>query len=308
MPRSSRVLAVVGPTAAGKTTLAMSLAKELDGEIVGADSRQVYRYMDVGTAKPSKEQRSAVPHHLIDLVNPDEEYSLALFLRDARSAIKDILSRSKLPIVAGGTGQYVRGLLEGWNVPQVPPDPALRAELERRARDEGVEALYGELAALAPAAAHGLDRRNPRRVIRALEVHHSSGEGKERSARRKAPDFKATVLGLTLQREALYRRIDERVDSMIAAGWVAEVKTLLGRGYGPELPSLSGLGYREIVGHLAGELPLDEAVQRIKYRTHGFARRQYGWFRLADKAVNWSQGTALGIEAAVQAARQALGR
>ena len=308
MSGSSWVLAVVGPTAAGKTTLAMRLAEELDGEIVSADSRQVFRGMDIGTAKPSKEQRSAVPHHLIDLVDPDEDYSLALFLRHARSAIRDILSRSKLPIVAGGTGQYVRGLLEGWNVPQVPPDPALRAELEQRARDEGADALYKELAALDPAAARRLDHRNPRRIIRALEVHDSSGEEGGLRARRKAPGFQAVVLGLTLERGALYRRIDERVDSMMAAGWVSEVEGLLGRGYDRELPSMSGLGYREIVGHLAGDLPLDEAVQRIKYRTHGFARHQYGWFRLADKTVHWSQGTSLGIEAAADAARQALGR
>ena len=303
-----RVLAVVGPTAAGKTTLAMSLAEELGGEIVSADSRQVYRYMDIGTAKPSEEQRSAVTHHLIDLVDPDEDYSLALFLRHARAAIRDILSRSKLPIVAGGTGQYVRGLLEGWNVPQVPPDPALRAELEQRARDEGVGALYRELAALDPAASRRLDRRNPRRIIRALEVHHSQPKGSPRPGRRKAPDFRPTVLGLTLEREALYRRIDERVDRMISAGWVVEVEGLLGQGYGAKLPSMSGLGYQEIVRHLAGDLALDEAVQRIKHRTHGFARHQYGWFRLADKTVRWSQGTPLGIEAAVHAARQALGR
>lgn len=296
MPKG-KIVAIVGPTAAGKSALAVRLASELSGEVVSADSRQVYRQMDIGTAKPSKAQQAAAPHHLIDIVDSDEEYSLALFLRQARTAIHEIQSRSKLPIVAGGTGQYVLGLLEGWQVPEVQPDPGLRRELEARADGEGAVALHQELARLDPAAARRIDPQNARRVIRALEIHHASPMRPSEPART-PPDFAPVVLGLTLERAALDQRIDERVDRMIEAGWVDEVRGLIDRGYTEDLPSMSGLGYREIGQHLAGELSIQEAAARIKQRTRRFARQQYAWFKPDDERISWFEASPEGLEAA----------
>ena len=305
MTAGKKILAVLGPTAVGKSALALRLAREIGGEIVSADSRQVYRYMDIGTAKPSKEQRAAVPHHLIDVADPDEEYSLALFLRQAGAAIEDIQSRSRLPILVGGSGQYVWALLEGWQVPNVPPDPALRRRLEQKAASEGARALYEELSGLDLAAARRIDPENVRRVVRALEVHHSAPQS-AKEAPRSAPAYEQVVLGLTLERADLYERADRRVDSMIEAGWVEEVRRLLDRGFGPELPSLSSLGYMEVAQHLSGEYSIEEAVVKIKLRTHRFARQQYGWFRLEDQRIRWFQGKPDGVEEAAAYVREAL--
>ncbi len=301
------LLAIVGPTAVGKSTLALRLAGVLGGEIVNADSRQVYRFMDIGTAKPSPQERAVVPHHLVDIITPDQEFSLALFLRLAGEAIQDIASRGKLPVLVGGTGQYVWGLLEGWQVPEVPPDPELRRALEARARAGGAAALYEELARLDPQAASRIDPRNVRRVVRALEVLHASPDRLPSPPRKAAPPYRAVVLGLTLERGELYRRIDQRVDDMVARGWVAEVERLLAMGYSPALPAMSGIGYKELVQHLRGELSLEEAVRRTKHRTHRFVRHQYAWFRLDDPRVRWHQATPAGLAAAEEEARRALG-
>ena len=300
------VLAVVGPTSAGKSALAARLATGLDGEVVGADSRQVYRYMDIGTAKPTSEQRAAVPHHLIDIADPDQPFSLALFLRRARAAIEEIQARGKLPIVAGGTGQYVWGLLEGWQVPEVPPDSELRRKLEERARMEGTEALYMELAGVDPVAAERVDRRNVRRVIRALEVYHSTDGGNVGRPARRETTFHSVIFGLTLPQPMLAERIHGRVDAMIEAGWVGEVQDLLSRGYHIDLPSMSSLGYRELAGHLSGQLSLGEAVDSIKRGTVRFARQQHAWFRTEDPRIRWSQGTGEGMDEVVANATECL--
>ena len=283
----TRLLAIVGPTAVGKSELALRLAGRHGGEIVGADSRQVYRHMDIGTAKPSAEDRLAVPHHLIDMVGPDEDYSLAHFLKQAGDAITAVQEQSSLPILVGGTGQYVWGLLEGWQVPAVPPDPELRSRLEKRARTEGAAALHQELFGLNPAAAGRIDVSNVRRVIRALETMHASPQPEAESPRKIAPPYRTKVVGLTMRRSALYQRVDKRVDEMIAAGWIGEVRSLLDMGYSPELPSLSGVGYRELVQHTKGEVALDSAVERIKLSNHRLVRHQYSWFRPADRRIEW---------------------
>ena len=282
------LLAIVGPTAVGKSALALRIARRFGGEIVSADSRQVYRFMDIGTAKPSAEDLAVVQHHLVDIVDPDQEYSLALFLRQATAAIEDALSRSRLPIVVGGTGQYVWGLLQGWQVPPVPPDARLRRRLEEQATTQGPAELHAELAELDPGAAGRIDARDVRRVIRALEVSYSLLEQSSEMPQKRPPPYRIKLIGLTLERSALYRRIDDRVDAMVESGWSEEVRSLLRRGYGPELPSMSSLGYTQLVRHLNGELSLDEAVEQIKYRTHAFARRQYTWFRPTDEAIDWS--------------------
>ncbi len=291
------LLVIIGPTATGKSALAIRLAAQCDGEIVSADSRQVYRYMDIGTAKPSVEDRSTVPHHLIDIIDPDEEHNLVLFQRQARAAIEEIHQRSRLPILVGGTGQYVWGLLEGWQVPEVPPNRDFRRELEGRSRTEGAGALYRELANLDPEAAARIHPSNTRRVIRALEVLDSYDDPAVPLPRTSPPPYRTTVVGLTLERPTLHERIDQRVDSMIDDGWVGEVRRLIEMGYGPELPSLSSLGYHELMLHISSELPLDSAIHEIKRKTHRFARRQYAWFRTSDQRIAWFEASPAGFDA-----------
>ena len=280
------IVAVVGPTATGKSDIALKIALRHGGEIVGADSRQVYRGMDIGTAKPSLEHRVAVRHHMVDIVDPDEPYSIALYLRQARRSIADILGRGKLPVVAGGSGQYVWGLLEGWQIPETPPSPALRAELEARAASEGGDALYRELSESDPEAAKRIDPLNIRRVIRALELRMTS-PGAVSPMRKVPPPFDPVLVGLNLPRAELYGRIDARVDAMIEAGWLAEVRTLIDRGFSLDLPSMSSLGYGELGSCLQGQMELEEAVRMIKTRTHRFARQQHAWFRSDDERIAW---------------------
>jgi tRNA dimethylallyltransferase len=287
-----KLVAVVGPTATGKTDLALHLALAFEGEIIGADSRQVYRGMDLGTAKPTAEQRARVPHWLVDVVDPDEEFGLARYLDLVQAALDDIWSRGRLPFLVGGTGQYVWALLEGWQVPRVGPDWALRRELEERAHREGPQALHAEVAALDPEAARRLDPRNVRRVVRALEVMRRTGRPLSACQARRPPDFSWLALGLELPSEQLYRRIDARVDAMIGEGFVEEVRGLLARGYRPDLPAMSGIGYRQVCQHLAGELSLVEAASRIKTETHRFTRHQRNWFRRDDRRIHWIDASA----------------
>ncbi len=272
----------------------------MGGEIVNADSRQVYRRLDVGTAKPTREERAAVPHHLIDVVDPGESYGLALFLEQAGAAIAAIHSRSRLPVVAGGTGQYVRALLEGWKAPAVAPDAEARRVLEGRARASGPGPLAAELAELDPEAAERVDLRNARRVVRALEVARAGVSG---PPRREPPPYDALVVGLTMDRRTLYERIDRRVEAMVEAGWLSEVEGLIADGCGPDLPSMSSVGYAELAGVLAGHLSMEEAVQRIKHRTHRLARSQYAWFRPSDDRIRWFDA-ARGTGPALSAVRE----
>ena len=287
MPISPRpVIFVVGPTAVGKSELAMHLARSF-AEIVNADSRQVYRFMDIGTAKPSQEDRAQVPHHLINIIEPDQDFNLALFLEIARPAIHDIRNRGRIPIVTGGTGQYIWALVEGWQVPHVSPDPRLREELEERAGREGAVALHQVLRDVDPQAAAKIDSRNVRRVIRALEVYHATGMRSSEARGKRPPGYRPLIIGLTMGRGALYSRIDDRVDGMLKRGLVEEVRELQRRGYSSALPSFSGVGYRQIAQHLRGELTLEEACQRMKSETHRFARQQYTWFRLGEPRIHW---------------------
>ena len=284
---TQKLIAVVGPTATGKTALAIALAQRLSGEIVGADSRQVYRHMDIGTAKPTAEERSLAPHHLIDVVDPDQEFSLARYLELAVAALEDVWSRGKQPLLVGGSGQYVWGLLEGWRVPRLPPQRDLRRELEERAARQGAEALHGELAQVDPKAAARVDPRNVRRVIRALEVHRATGRPISYWQEKGPPPWQTLIVGLTCPRQELYERIDARVDAMMEAELVDEVRGLLAMGYDPSLASLSGIGYSQVCQHLAGEFDLATAVARIKTATHRLARQQYTWFRLDDGRIRW---------------------
>jgi tRNA dimethylallyltransferase len=292
-----KLIAIIGPTASGKTGLAVDLARRLDGEIIGADSRQVYRHMDVGTAKPTKDERAAVRHHLIDVVDPDEPFNLGRWLELAKQALEDIWSREKQPLLAGGTGQYVWALLEGWRVPQVPSQDGLREELGSRPPDR----LRAELRRVDPEAESFVDPRNVRRLIRALEVYHATGKPFSYWRTKEPPLFEAAIIGLRLARGELYRRIDQRVEAMFAGGLIEEVERLLGMGYVRELPSMSGIGYREVCEYLAGEIDLAASVERTKTGTHRLARHQNSWFKQSDSRIRWVEaggeavGSALGV-------------
>ena len=283
----NRLLAIVGPTGVGKSKLALRLAQAFDGEIVSADSRQVYRYMDIGTAKPGKEELSLVPHHLIDIVNPDEDFSLAQYQQLAYRAIEDIHQRHKLPLLVGGSGLYIWSVLDGWRIPRVAPDRQFRHNLEEKVARAGKDELYHELARVDPVAAQRIDPRNVRRIIRALEVHRGAEVPFSQLQHKITPPFDTLIIGLTADRAELYHRIDLRVDEMIEQGLVDEVKMLVSRGYDFNLPAMSGIGYKQIGMFLRGELTLAAAIQQIKFETHRLVRHQYSWFRLKDDRIKW---------------------
>ena len=283
----NHLVAIVGPTGIGKSQLALRLAQTFEGEIVSADSRQVYRHMDIGTAKPGREELSLVPHHLIDILNPDEDFSLAQYQELAYRAIGDIHQRNKLPILVGGSGMYVWSVLEGWGIPRVPPDLEFRHSLEEKAAKVGEDELYQELEEIDPVAAQRIDRRNVRRTIRALEVHRGTETPFSQLQYKEAPPFNTLIIGLTADRAELYRRIDLRVDEMIKQGLVAEVEKLMNMGYDFNMPAMSGIGYKQIGMFLNDELALATATQQIKFETHRFVRHQYNWFRLKDERIDW---------------------
>ncbi|HEY2596174.1 MAG TPA: tRNA (adenosine(37)-N6)-dimethylallyltransferase MiaA [Chloroflexota bacterium] len=283
----ARVLGLVGPTGAGKTALALALADVLPIEVVSADSRTVYRWMDIGTAKPTPDERRRVAHHLIDVVDPDQAYSLATYQQQAREAIERITARGCAPVLVGGAGLYVSAVCEGLLLPDVPPDAAYRAALEERARVEGWQALQRDLADVDPPSAARIEPRNVRRLIRALEVFHATG--RPFSAWQQPDPARAAdcvLVGLRLDRAALDARIDARIDAWLASGFVDEVRDLLSRGYAPDLPSMSGIGYREIARYLNGAMDLPSATRLFKQATHQYARRQMTWFN-ARLNITW---------------------
>jgi tRNA dimethylallyltransferase len=298
-----QVVAVVGPTGVGKSDFGVTLAERHAGEIVCADSRTIYRYLDIGTAKPSPDLRRRVPHHLLDLIDPDQPYSVALFQRAATSTIEDILGRGRLPILAGGTGLYVSGALDGLALPAIPPDSGLRATLEHRIRAEGLPAVAAELVRLDPAAAQMVDLQNPRRVVRALEVTLRSGRPFSAWRHRSPPPWDSLRIGLCLARPELYARINRRAAQQVAEGLVEEVRGLLARGYTPDAPGLHGLVYREFVRHVQGELSLEEALCLAQRATRRYAKRQLTWFR-ADPVVCWFEATPAGLQQAHAAVKR----
>lgn len=279
------LVAVIGPTAVGKSALALEICERYGGEIITADSRQVYRFMDIGTDKPSGETRARVPHHLIDMVDPPESYTLALYQEDAVRAITAVLSRGKLPVLAGGTPLYVNAVLEGWTIPRVQPDPALRRTLEAEAGALGPQALHARLQLLDPPAAAKILPTNTRRLVRALEVIMITGQSMSSQQEKAGSPYRVLTLGMRCERTDLYNRIDARVDLQFRRNLVGEVKSLLDRGYRYDLPSMSGLGYRQVCSYLRGLATLEEAVQRVKYDTHAFARHQLNWFKRAQDAA-----------------------
>lgn len=281
------VVAVVGPTGIGKTAIAVRLAADLGGEIVSADSRQVYRGMDIGTAKATQQEQAIAPHHLVDIRDPDQPLVLAEYQELAYSTIDSILGRGRLPLLVGGTGLYVRAVVEGLVIPRVSPDDEVRSRLYAEAERDGPGALHRRLSEIDPRAANGIDARNVRRVVRALEVCLATGQAISDQQRSAPPPYRILQVGLTMPRAELYRRIDERIERMVEAGLVDEVRGLLACGYSVELPAMSGVGYRQIAEYLHRRCDLAEAVRRMKHDTRRFIRQQGTWFRRDDPRISW---------------------
>lgn len=281
------LIVIIGPTAVGKTTLAIQLAARLNGEIISADSRLFYRGMDIGTAKPSHEEMLQVPHHLINVANPDETWSLAIFQQKAHEIINHLHELSKLPFLVGGTGQYIRAVTEGWTPPEVLPDPRLRSVLESLSTQYSPIWLHEKLRILDPLSAERIDARNLRRTIRALEVIFTSGQAFSTQRGTSVSDYRLITIGLKRPRPELYARIDERIENMFAQGLLDEVTQLLANGYTPDLPSMSAIGYRESIAVVQNKMTLDEAKILIKRLTRLFVRRQGNWFKEEDPLVMW---------------------
>ena len=279
-------VAVVGLTATGKTEWGLRLAEELDGEVIGADSRQVYRRLQIGTTKPTDQERARVPHHVVDQVEPNEQYHLAGYVRDARAALQDLAARGKRPIGVGGTGQYTGALLEGWSVPEVEPDIPFRVEMTALARQRGPDFLHERLAEIDPVAAERIEPNNARRVIRALEVWRGTGRPISEWYDTRDP-LDAVIVAPEYDLAQLDLRIDARVDRMFEAGLVAEVQGLLEGGLAADAPGLQSIGYRQVVPHCKGETTLAEAIEATKLATRQLARSQAKWFRRADPRIEW---------------------
>lgn len=280
---------LTGPTAAGKTELSIQLAKRINGEIISADSMQVYKGMDIGTAKIRPEEMQGVPHHLIDILNPEEEFNVMLFQEKANACIQDIYSRGKIPVIAGGTGFYIQAVLYAIQFTKEESDQTYRKELEQIAAKQGASALHDMLKKVDEKSAMAIHPNNVKRVIRALEYYHETGEMISRHNETEHARSSPYTFGyyvLTMDREVLYERIDNRVDMMINAGLVNEVRSLYEKGYSPELVSMQGLGYKELYCYFSGELSLEEAIYIIKRDTRHFAKRQLTWFR-REKSVTW---------------------
>ena len=288
-PNKPPVLVICGPTGIGKTAVAIAAAETFGGEIISADSMQVYRYMDIGTAKPSIEERARSPHHLIDVVDPDDDFDAARFSQTAREIAVAIVRRSAVPIVAGGTGLYIKAMLYGLFRAE-PPDPLTRQRLRQEAAEKGSEALHRRLAEIDAPAADRIHSHDTFRIIRALETASATGEPitdhHRRHGFRESP-FRVMKIGLDMDRPALYDRINRRVDAMIDAGLLDEVRGLQSRGYGGDLKSMQSLGYRHMAAFTSGLLTWEEAVRTMKRDTRRFAKRQLTWFR-ADKEIVWS--------------------
>ena len=288
----NRLVVLIGPTAVGKTACSVELAAACRGEIISGDSMQFYRYMDIGTAKISKaEMRSKsgqeIPHHLIDILNPNEPYSVADFQKDATKLVNEINARGKLPLLVGGTGLYVSALVDGYTFAEtIPEDAAFRAEKKQQFAAQGGEALWQQLHQVDPISAAKISPNDAKRMIRALEVYQQTGIPISQYAKKNPPDWDIILLGLTMERELLYQRINQRVENMVAQGLVAEVQHLLALGYSPELKPMQGLGYRQICDYLAGKITLAEAIALIQKQTRHFAKRQLTWWRKEER-IHW---------------------
>lgn len=284
------LIAIIGPTASGKTALSVQIAKAFEGEVISADSRQVYKYMDIGTAKISPQEQKGVPHHLLDILEPDQEFTLADFKRLALKAIEAIHRRHHVPIIIGGTGLYLNAILENYQIPQVPPNYELRQQLAQYYEEQGAEALHHMLQEKDAQTAARIHPNNVRYVIRALEINLAGGMPKRDQKGEQL--FHIFTIGIEWPRDVLYERINQRVDEQMAQGLLNEVKTLLMKGYRENLPSMSSLGYQELVDAIQGRCTLEEGIDQIKKNTRNYAKRQLTWFRHYQD-VHWLSGESL---------------
>ncbi|WP_031514587.1 tRNA (adenosine(37)-N6)-dimethylallyltransferase MiaA [Desulfofalx alkaliphila] len=283
------LLAVVGPTATGKTEVGVNLSQKIDGEVVSADSMLVYKGMDIGTAKPSMEERQGIPHHMIDVAVPTEDYSVARYQREARKVVAEIHNRNKIPVIVGGTGLYIRAVVDEYNFDVPGENREIRQSLLQQANEKGTQWLHRELSLVDPRAAERIHHKNVRRVIRALEVYKLTGKpfsSFQQAEYKSRPEYKVALFGLTMPREILYKRIEKRVDIMLEQGLVEEVQGLIKQGVKAHVTSMQGLGYKEIASYLAGELTLAQAVELIKRDTRRYAKRQLTWFK-RDPRIIW---------------------
>ncbi len=287
-PNKKQPLVIIaGPTAVGKTSTAIALASSFDAEIISADSRQIYRRMNIGTAKPTPEELAAIRHHLIDIIEPNDAYSLACFKQDSENIIREISDRKKIPFMAGGTGQYIHAIVHGWIPPDMDADENYRQNMETVSQEKGKEFLHAMLREIDPEAAAMIDYRNARRVIRALEVFHKTGVPFSQQRQRGETPYQIIQIGLTRSRSELYQRIDNRIENMLRDGLIDETRQLLDEGIPPHTPALSAIGYREMVAFLNREITLEEAVCLIKRNTRNYVRRQANWFKLSDPEIQW---------------------
>ena len=304
--KDTPLIVIIGPTAVGKTEISLRLAEIFNGEIISADSRLFYRGMDIGTAKPTQEERDRIPHYLIDVSAPDQVWSLALYLPEAYNIIRDIQERGHLPFLVGGTGQYIQAIIEGWDLPAVQPDPGLRGVLNKWAEQIGVNGLRQRLQVLDPEAAEGIDGPNLRRMIRAMEVILTSGEKFSQQKGKSGSLFNILQIGLNRPREELYQRIDQRIDRMINDGLVKEVEKLMEKGYSPELSSMSAIGYKQIVSFLREEITLEEAINQIRSKTRKYVRQQTNWFNENAPEIHWFSATTDPTDEIIQIIQQYL--
>lgn len=282
----SYIIVILGPTATGKTEQSINIAQHLQSEIINADSRQIYTMMDIGTAKPSQHQLDEVPHHLVSIRRPDHNFNVNEYKELCKKAVTDIIGRDKIPIICGGSGQYIYSIIKNWTFGQVPPNKAFRAQMYQFVEDFGTTELHDKLKTLDPIKANSIDYRNIPRVIRALEIASHPPDPKFTNDTF-FEDFKFITLGLTTDRSRLYHNIDIRVETMIKDGLLGEVQFLLDEGFPASTRAFNSPGYREIISHLQHQIGLEEALSKTKTRTHTLARKQYNWFKLDDPLINW---------------------
>ena len=287
-----KVIVICGPTASGKTALSIELAKKINGEIISSDSMQIYKDMDIGTAKPTKQEMQEIKHYLLDFVEPDQRYSVAQFKKDAEKAIEEILAKNKVPIIVGGTGLYVDSLIYGIEYQEIELDKKYREELERRAQKEGLETLYEQAKKIDPQAIEKISANDKKRILRILEIYHSTGKTKtqqEIESRKNEVKYDYKVFALNIEREKLYERINKRVDIMIKQGLIQEVENLCSK-YTEFPTAMQGLGYKEVVEYLQGKISEQEMIEKIKMETRRYAKRQLTWFR-KNKQTIWLDAT-----------------
>ena len=285
MAPTKKNLAVVGPTGVGKSNLSIKLAEKGDFEVINADSRLFYRGFDIGTSKPSKKDLSQIKHHLVDFLSPEADFSLSEFVIKVNDLIQIVRNSSRIPLLVGGSGQYIKAVLENWDVPQVPPNYTLRAELDEIVKKKSVGALYSKLLKEFPENAEGIDKKNSRRIIRAYELGRSNTLRVSKKFDEQSTQF--IIIGLTMDRKLLYDRIDSRINSMLKNGWVQEVRYLIDSGVGLKHNAFFSIGYPEIYAYIKNECNLEEAVSQIKKKTRNLIRHQYNWFKLSDPRIKW---------------------